>query len=94
VKTVVALVLLLALVVLVLTAVVMLVQRRREARAPWRMVEDAAGETIEVYAVRHGHERLLIGSVPFADEDFDSRLYELRAAGRQKLLALNERADA
>ena len=70
-------------------ATVTLVNRRREARAPWRMVEDSDGEAIQVFAARPGQERLLIGYVPFAAPDFDSRLYELRAEGREKLAAHN-----
>jgi hypothetical protein len=89
VKTAVAILVIALLVALVLYAVVSTIRRRREARAPWRMVEDSDGEAIQVFAARPGQERLLIGSVPFAAPDFDSRLYELRAEGRQKLLALN-----
>jgi hypothetical protein len=91
VKTVIALVLIAILVALAVLALVTLLQRARAARAPWRMEEDSDGEAISVYAIRPGREPLLIGSVAFADEDFDSRLYELRAQGRQKLLALNAR---
>jgi hypothetical protein len=89
VKTAVAILVIALLVALVLYTLATTVRRRREARAPWRMVEDSDGEAIRVFAVRPGHERLLIGSVPFAAPDFDSQLYELRAEGRQKLVALN-----
>lgn len=83
-------ILVIALVLLVIVyATLTVVNRRRAARAPWRMVEDSDGEAIQVSAARPGQERLLIGYVPFAAPDFDSRLYELRAEGREKLLALN-----
>jgi len=90
VRTAVAILVIALLVALVLYAIVAMVRRRREAGAPWRMVEDSDGEAISVFAARPGQERLLIGYVPFAAQDFDSRLYELRAEGREKLVALNE----
>jgi hypothetical protein len=90
VKTAVAILVIALLLALAVYALVMLVRRRREAGAPWRMVEDSDGEAISVFAARPGQERLLIGYVPFAAQDFDSRLYELRAQGREKLVALNE----
>jgi hypothetical protein len=62
---------------------------RRPPDPPGGRREPPDGEAIQVFAARPGQERLLIGYVPFAAPDFDSRLYELRAEGRQKLLALN-----
>jgi len=90
VKTAVAILVIALLLALAMYAVVTMVRRRRDAGAPWRMVEDSDGEAISVFAARPGQERLLIGYIPFAAQDFDSRLYELRAQGREKLLALNE----
>jgi hypothetical protein len=90
VKAVEAILVIALLILLVVYATLTVLNRRREARAPWRMVEDSDGEAIQLFAARPGQERLLIGYVPFAAPDFDSRLYELRAEGRQKLLALNE----
>jgi hypothetical protein len=89
VKTAVAILVIALLLALAVYAVVTVVRRRREAGAPWRMVEDSDGEAISVFAARPGQERLLIGYVPFGAPDFDSRLYELRAEGREKLVALN-----
>jgi hypothetical protein len=66
-----------------------LLRRAREQRAPWRMIEDSDGELVTLYACRPGHERLLLGSVPIAASDFDSRLYELRSESEQKVHALN-----
>lgn len=62
---------------------------RASRHPPWHMVEEADGELVEVVA-ESGEERLLIGAVPFAAEDFDSRLYGLRAEGRAKVYTLNE----
>ena len=88
-KTAVAILVIALLAALVVYVALATLRRRREARAPWKMVEDSDGEAIQVFAARPGQERLLIGYVPFAAPDFDSRLYELRAEGRQKLVALN-----
>lgn len=88
-KTAVAILVIALLVALAVYVAISTVRKRRDERAPWKMVEDSDGEAIQVFAARPGQERLLIGYVPFAAADFDSRLYELRAEGRQKLLALN-----
>lgn len=62
---------------------------RRDHRPPWEIREESDGELVEVLAVS-GEERLLIGAAPFASSDFEDQLYELRAAGREKVYALNE----
>ena len=72
-------------------AVSTMLRRKREERAPWRLIEDSDGDVVTVYGCRPGHERLLLGSVPVADDNFDARLSELRAEGEQKLVALNDR---
>jgi len=82
----------LALVVLLVVAGYLLlgvVRRKRDRRAPWRLIEHSDGEVLAVYADRPGRERMLIGSVAIADEGFDDRLHDLRVEGRQKLLVLN-----
>jgi hypothetical protein len=85
---------LLVIVVLVL-AVLFLVQRaasqRRRAHRPWQLDERSDGELIALYATRPGRDELLVGSVPFAAEDFEIKLYELRAEADERVRALNER---
>lgn len=61
--------------------------RRRHQR--WHIEEQSDGEMVAVFAERPG-EKLLIGAVPFAADDFDTRLYGLRAEGRAKVYTLNE----
>lgn len=86
------------LVVVAGTAVVLVVgswvskarHRRALRRAPWVLDEESDGELVNVYAIKPGEERLLIGAAPFSSDDFDARLYELRAEGRAKVYALNE----
>lgn len=93
-KTLTAIVLLLivaaVVVVIVGGAVRRAIRRWREKRAPWVMVEDSDGEAVKVLAEKPGDERLLIGYVPFGAADFDARLYEVRAEGREKVYALNQ----
>jgi hypothetical protein len=87
-----------ALVLLLIVALVMgvlfLVQRaasqRREAHRPWQLDERSEGELIAVYATRPGRDELLVGSVPFAAEDFDMKLYELRAEANARVRVLND----
>jgi hypothetical protein len=64
---------------------------RRQARRPWQLDERSEGELIALYATRPGRDELLVGSVPFADEDFDMKLYELRAEADARVRVLNER---
>lgn len=84
-------------VVVVLAAAVFVLVRgwiaERRARRPgrWRLEERSDGELVTLRAVRSGDEPLLLGSVPVAAQDFDSRLYELRAGAREKVAALNDR---
>jgi hypothetical protein len=62
----------------------------RARRGPWRLDESSDGELLTLHAVRPGDEPLLLGSVPIGAQEFDSKLYELRAEARQKVLALNQ----
>jgi hypothetical protein len=87
-----ALLLVLLLVVALVVAVAGWLRRaaaERQASAPWRLEEISDGELVSVRAVRPGHEPLLVGAVPFAAADFESRIEEVRAEGRYKLAALN-----
>lgn len=79
-----------AIVVLVLRGVAA-AQERRLSGEPWRLAERSDGEMLTVHAVRPGAEPLLIGAVAFAADDFGYRIEELRAAGDEKLVALNAR---
>lgn len=63
----------------------------RARHSPWEMEEHSDGEGVRVVANRPGDDDLLIGYVPFGAPDFDSKLYELRAEGRQKVYVLNQR---
>ena len=63
--------------------------RRRRDR--WRLEERSDAGAIRLLAVCAGQPSLDLGTVLVADEDFDARLYELRAQAREKLLALNAR---
>ncbi len=82
-------------VLLVLAAIAVarsLATRRHErarVRGTWTLDEASDGELVTVFAVHPAKERLLIGAVPFAAEDFDYRIEELRSEGRHKLAALN-----
>lgn len=93
-KLAVAFILLTALVVLGVVVTVALLRAGlrwwRHARGHWFVEEESDGEQVCVYACRPGEDHLLIGAVPFAARDFDSRLYELRAEGREKVYALNQ----
>jgi hypothetical protein len=85
---------LLVIVVLVL-AVLFLIQRaasqRRQAHRPWELDERSDGERIFLYATRPGRDELVVGSVAFAAQDFDIKLYELRAEADERVRVLNER---
>lgn len=70
-------------------AVGRLLARRRQQHAPWQLTEHSDGEQVCVYAERPG-ERLLVGAAPFAAQDFDLQLYELRNEGDLRTRALNE----
>jgi hypothetical protein len=89
VKAAVAILVIAALALLVLVAAVSLVQRRLRARAPWALREESDGDALRVLAVKPGAQPLLVASVPFGGDDFDSRLYEARSEGRDKVRALN-----
>jgi hypothetical protein len=91
VKAAVAIALIAALVVLVLVVAVALLRSRRRARAPWALREESEGDALRVFAARPGAQPLLVASVPFGDEDFESRLHEARAEGRARVAALNSR---
>jgi hypothetical protein len=64
----------------------------RARRGGWRLEERSDAGTVRVLAVRAGDAPLELGAVPVAEEDFDSRLYEVRAQAREKLAALNDRS--
>ena len=90
--------LVLAVLVLLVAAAILLARslaaRRRERQrvsGRWTLDERSDGELVSVLAVHPAQEPLLIGAVPFAAADFDFRIEELRAEGRQKLAALNAR---
>ena len=86
---------LVGLALLVAAAIVLarsLAARRRERQrvgGRWTLDERSDGELVSVLAVHPVQEPLLIGAVAFAADDFDFRIEELRAQGRQKLAALN-----
>ena len=67
-----------------------LAERRAERPGTWRLEERSDGELVTLRAVRRGDEPLLLGSVPIAASDFDTRIYELRVEAESKVLALNE----
>jgi hypothetical protein len=94
VRFVVAALVLLVIVVLVLAAIVIAgqgIQRRRMARRAWELEERSDGELVAVYATKPGRSDLLLGSVPIAAEDFDIRLYELRAEADERVRVLNDK---
>ena len=84
------------LIALLLTSGVLVLARGwltdRARRGGWRLEERSDAGCVRLLAVRAGDPPLELGSVPVAEEDFDSRLYELRAQAREKLLALNTRS--
>lgn len=65
------------------------IRRRRQSRLPWEVLEESNGAAMQLYAVKPGQKKLLIGNVPFAAYDFDSSLYELRSEAQEKVIALN-----
>lgn len=88
-KTGVAILLLVALCTLAVYCVFAACRWLWRRRRPWSLVEEPEGEVVALYAARPGSARLLVASVPFAAEDFDSHVYEARAEARAKLYALN-----
>ena len=64
---------------------------RQLRRAPWQLTEHSDGEQVCVYAERPGEDQLLIGAAPFAARDFEDQLYQLRADGRERVYALNQK---
>jgi hypothetical protein len=94
VRLVVAALILLAVVVLVVATVYVvgaLARRRLESRQPWAVKEASDGELVSLSAVKPGCEPLLLGAVPIAATDFDSRLYLARAEADERVRALNDR---
>lgn len=85
--------------VVVLTAVIWtlvrnwLAQRRDRRPQRWSLEERSDGELVTLRAMRRGDEPLLLGSVPIAAADFDTRLYELRVEAETKVAALNDRPE-
>jgi hypothetical protein len=61
----------------------------RRRRGGWRLEERSDAGAVRLLAVRTGETPLDLGSVPVSEDDFDSRLYELRAQAREKVIALN-----
>jgi hypothetical protein len=64
---------------------------RRARHRPWRLNERSDGEQLVVYAERPGEQSLLVEAVPFGARDFSTRVEEARAAGAEKIAALNSR---
>src|SRR5207237_6934688 len=63
---------------------------RRHQRGRWTRAEESDDESVNVYVVEPGTERhLLVGAAPFAREDFELLLEELRVEAQQRLVALN-----
>jgi hypothetical protein len=91
-RAIVALLLIAIVIMIVLVAIFLAIARRREARAPWDLREESDGEAMRVLAVRPGQEPLEVARVPFADADFDSRLFEARSEGRARVSALNQKS--
>jgi hypothetical protein len=56
---------------------------------PWGLVEEADGQNVKLYAFRADAPRLLVQSLDFGAEDFDSLIYEARAQAKAKVYALN-----
>jgi hypothetical protein len=68
-----------------------LAQRRLQAGRPWKVEETSDGELVSISAVKPGSQPLLLGAVPIAADDFDSRLYLVRAEARERVRTLNDR---
>lgn len=85
--------LLIVVVALLITSGVLLLARGwledRRRRGGWRLEERSDAGAVRLLAVRTGETPLDLGAVPVSEEDFDSRLYELRAQAREKIVALN-----
>ena len=78
--------------VLIASGAVVLVRGWMTARARrggWRLEERSDAGAVRLLAVKTGESPLELGSLPVAEAEFDSRLYELRAQAREKLVALN-----
>lgn len=65
----------------------------RSQHSEWEPFEESQDEYISVYAVRPGHTRQLVGSVPFNSKDFDVKLDELRIEAELKVDTLNRRLN-
>lgn len=63
--------------------------RRLARRQPWQLEEHSDGELLVIYAVKPNESPLLIGAVPFAANDFNSRIEDVRSAGCEKVIGLN-----
>lgn len=92
---VVALAVLAAVALLLLAAAVIRrgVRRWRQGRSPWSLDERSDGEQLCLYAAKPGEQEMLIGAVPLAAQEFEKRLHDLRARGREKVGALNAADD-
>ena len=62
---------------------------RRARHSRWQLAERSDGEQLVIYAERPAQEPLLVAAVPFGAQDFGSRVEEARAAGAEKVAALN-----
>lgn len=60
-----------------------------EAEGQWEKREISDGEQVKVYAICPGQEELLVGSVAFANSDFELKIEELRNEATYKVNALN-----
>lgn len=56
----------------------------------WELIEHSDGELLRITVEKTGEQPLLIGAVPFAAQEFEDRLYTLRAEARDRVLALNQ----
>lgn len=66
--------------------------RRVRAQHPpkrWTLEEHTDGEFHGVYCECPGEPPMLVGGVPWGSQDFEYQVEELRAKGRQRLVALN-----
>lgn len=77
------------LVMLILRPIAGAIKSRRDAKCPWELEEESTGEAVEIYAAKPGEKPLLIGYARFSDPQFDSKLYELRSEGKERIYALN-----
>lgn len=80
------------LIVLTILAIMLAVLRalRSTDCFQWESIEHSDGELVRITVEKTGEQPLLIGAVPFAAQEFEDRLYTLRAEARDRVLALNQ----